>query len=289
MHMGREKMVKKFELPHTADSHPHLPVERGTKDLGVGRWVPEQKHTLLAKYVGAARGAMNKIPKRVYLDPFCGPGRIQVVGETMTRDGGALVAARQALSYGVGYTQFLVGDKDPVRADACATRLTTAGAPAQAFHGPAVETVKQMVAKVPSSALVLAYVDPYSLEYLSFEIFKTLAALRKVDILVHYSTMDVLRNIDVERERKRFDAAAPGWQSALQGNNKENERLAFFNYWRSLVQGLGFNFSKEMSLIHNSNDQEIYRLVFFSRHDLPNNLWNDIAKSPTAGLFDNLH
>ena len=279
-------MTRKFELPQTTDSHPDLLIERGTKDLGVGRWVPEQKHTLLAKYVGAARGAMRKTPKRVYLDPFCGPGRIQVAGETMTRDGGALVAARQALSYDVGYTQFLVGDKDPDRANACATRLIAAGAPAEAFHGPAVETIKQMVAKVPSSALALAYVDPYSLEYLSFEIFQTLASLRKVDILVHYSTMDVLRNIDTERERKRFDAAAPGWQQALQGNNKKNERLAFFNYWRGLVQGLGFKFSTEMSLIHNTNDQEIYRLVFFSRHDLPDHLWNDIAKGPTAGLFD---
>lgn len=278
-------MAKKFELPLTTDSHPDLPIERGPKDTGVRNWVPNQKHTLLAKYIGAARGAMRLTPKRVFIDPFCGPGRIQVVGEPITRDGGALVAARQAMAHDVGYTQYLVGDLDTVRADACATRLAAVGGAAEAFHGPAVVTVKDMVERVPSSALTLAYIDPYSLEYLSFEIFQTLASLRKVDILVHFSTMDVLRNIETERQRKRFDAAAPGWQEALKGHNKNNERIAFFNYWRGLVQGLGFNFSKEMSLIHNSNDQEIYRLVFFSRHPLPDKLWNDVAKGPTPDLF----
>jgi three-Cys-motif partner protein len=279
-------MRKKFVVPIHPDPCAHLVVEKNEKGLGVGRWVPEQKHLLLAKFIGAARGAMARTPKRVFIDPFCGPGRIQVTGESFTRDGGAMVAARQSASCGVEYTQYLIGDLDATKLDACKNRLTAINANVEAFNGPALNTVKLMVEKVPSAALCLAYIDPYNLEYLSFDIFRTLASLRKVDIVVHFSTMDLFRNIDRERDRGRFNDAAPGWQEAIQGNNKSTEWVAFFNYWRSLVQGLGFQFSKEMSIVHNDNHHEIYRLVFFSRHALPEKLWNDVAKNPTADLFD---
>ena len=77
-----------FRLAHDADPLPHLPVEHGRNGEGVGCWVPEMKHTFLAKYVEGTRRAREKFKQRVYVDLFCGPGRIQVKGETMTRPGG---------------------------------------------------------------------------------------------------------------------------------------------------------------------------------------------------------
>ena len=38
-----------FRLAHDADPLPHLPVEHGRNGEGVGCWVPEMKHTFLAK------------------------------------------------------------------------------------------------------------------------------------------------------------------------------------------------------------------------------------------------
>lgn len=46
-----------FRLAHDADPLPHLPVEHGRGGDGVGRWVPEMKHTFLAKYVEGTRRA----------------------------------------------------------------------------------------------------------------------------------------------------------------------------------------------------------------------------------------
>lgn len=74
------------------DPYPGHPVERGPHGRGVGRWVPQEKHLYLTRYLDATREARKKFKQRVLIDPFCGPGRIQVEGESFTRDGGSVAA-----------------------------------------------------------------------------------------------------------------------------------------------------------------------------------------------------
>lgn len=283
-------MHKKFELEIAPDTLPDLVVERGPQNTGVGRWVPDQKHALLAKYLIGTRQAWKKWPQRVFIDPFCGPGRIQVKGEMFTRDGGATLAWRQSLLCDAPFTQMLVGDLDPERSHACASRLTKLGAPVKSFSGPATDTIKQMVRHVPKNALCLAYIDPYNLEYLSFSIIQALAHL-KVDFAVHFSTMDLHRNVEFEFDptRARFDETAPRWREniAVTQTNKASLPSAFFSYWCELVRSLGFTFSHEMPLVYNDRNHPIYRLVFFARHELPNRIWGDVAQGPNLQLnFD---
>jgi three-Cys-motif partner protein len=265
-------------------------VERGPKNDGVGSWVPEQKHTLLAKLLGGTRGARAKWSQRVLIDPFCGPGRIQVKGEALTRDGGAIVAWRQSVLHKVPFTHVLVGDLDPDRSEACRRRLDTLGAPVRAFVGPAASTTKEMAKVVPSNALALAYIDPYNLEHLSFDIIRTLGALKRIDFVVHFSTMDLQRNVDMELDdaRARFDDAAPGWREKLnvKSLSKTELRQAFFDYWTSLVGGLGFTFSKQAPLVRGDRNEPLYRLISFSRHAFPNGIWDDVAKGDNRDLFD---
>lgn len=273
-----------FQLDVTDDPCPELMVECGPSNEGVGKWVPQQKHVLLAKMIGGTRGARAKWSNRVLIDPFCGPGRIQVKGETFTRDGGAMVAWRQATEHKVAFTKVLIGDLDAERVLACQARLRALGAPVQAFVGPAAETVKAMAGEVTGRALCLAYIDPYNLEQLSFSIIDELAKLKNIDFAVHFSTMDMNRNVDMELDpyRARFDDAAPEWRTKLEHQTLSKSQLpqAFFAYWRSLVEQCGFKFSREMPLVTNDQNRPIYRLVFFSRHGFPNGIWDDIAKSP---------
>lgn len=273
-----------FQLKVIDDPCPELMVERGQNNEGVGKWVPQQKHTLLAKMIGGTRGARAKWPNRVLIDPFCGPGRIQVKGEPFTRDGGTIVAWRQASELSVAFTKVLIGDLDKSRVMACEARLRALGAPVEAFVGSAADTVKHMRSKIPERALCLAYIDPYNLEHLSFSIIKELAKVKNVDFAVHFSTMDMIRNVDMELDpdRARFDDAAPGWRTELDIDKLSKSQLpqAFFSYWKSLVEKCGFNVSKEMPLVTNDQNRPIYRLVFFSRHSFPNEIWDDVAKSP---------
>lgn len=277
-----------FEIKVTEDPCPNLMVEDGPTNEGVGKWVPQQKHVLLAKMIGGTRCARAKWPNRVLIDPFCGPGRIRVRGEAFTRDGGAVVAWRQASEHNVPFTKVLIGDLEKTRVMACEARLRALGAPVKAFVGSAADTVKSMTSEISGRTLCLAYIDPYNLEHLSFSIIDELAKLKNVDFAVHFSTMDMTRNVDMELDpdRARFDEAAPGWRAELGGRELSKSQLsqAFFAYWRGLVEQCGFKFSKEMPLVTNDQNRPIYRLVFFSRHSFPNGIWDDIAKSPNLEL-----
>ncbi|MFN6995629.1 MAG: three-Cys-motif partner protein TcmP [Aquincola tertiaricarbonis] len=278
---------KTYEIPHP-DAHPELPVERGPDDRGVGWWVPGKKHRLLADYVEATWPARSKFSHRVFIDLFCGPGRVQVAGQSETLDGGAVVAWRQSQRMAAGaFTHVFVGDKAPDRVDACVARLKAAGAPAVGFAGPASVTATQVRALVPRGSLCLAYLDPYNLQYLSFDIIKTLAALPKIDFAVHFSVMDLKRNVLTEIDRRRFDAAVPGWQQRIDAQAMPTHRLAdaFFDLWCEEVAALGFKVSRRMPLIATSHGAPIYRLVFLTRHELPDSIWHDIAQEATRDLF----
>lgn len=271
------------------DSHPELPVERGPHGRGVGRWVPDEKHYYLRRYIYATREARKKFKQQVLIDPFCGPGRIQVEGESFTREGGSLAAFRESLAAGVQFHRVLVGDSDVERVRANQARLMAAGATVQAFEGEALNTIDAMVAQVPFGALTLAYIDPYSLEHLSFSLIERIAQLQYVDFAVHFSLMDLTRNIDMELDprRDRFDHALPGWRSSIPTDVLAKASLPswFFEKWCKAIESLGFIVSGQMPLITDGKGRSIYRLVFFSRHPLPDRIWNDIAKNPTGSLF----
>jgi three-Cys-motif partner protein len=138
----------------------------------------------------------------------------------------------------------------------------------------------------------MAYIDPYSLEHLSLSILKELAKLRKIDLAVNFSTMDLQRNVELEFDptRDRFDEAAPAWSqdSAIRAASRQNVKHEFFRYWLNLVQKLGFTHSAQMPMIHNTQGHGIYRLCFFSKHAFPQRIWDDVARGPnkSLALFD---
>lgn len=280
-------MKENFHVEVLHDSRPGLPIELGPDNGGVGRWVPEQKHALLGLYLEGTREAWKKWPERVFIDPFCGPGRVRVRGESIDREGGAVAAWRKSQKCGMPFSKMLVGDLNAGRAHACAARLADLDAPVEVFVGPAANTVKQMVAAVPDRALCLAYIDPYNLEHLSFSIIRELATLR-VDLVIHFSTMDLVRNVESEfnPSRARFDEAAPGWRDRIDATRMSKSALpgAFFNDWCKLISSLGFIASREMPLVYNDSGHPIYRLVLFSRHELPNRIWADVAHGPNRSF-----
>lgn len=277
-----------FRLADDEDPCPQLTIERGRENTGVGIWVPNEKHTYLAKYVEATRQARKKFSRRVYIDLFCGPGRVQVKGEQQTRHGGAQVAWQHSKLDQAAFTECFVGDLDGGRAHACEQRLSALGAPVTSFVGAATEVVDQMIAAIPDRSLCLAYLDPYNLEFLSFSIIEKLARLSRIDFAVHFSTMDLRRNVLMEfnPERARFDAAAPGWRqhidpaAFIRGDADE----AFFEYWCGLVEGLGFTISDRMPLVRDDANRPLYHLIFFSRHPLPNRIWSEVAQGANREL-----
>lgn len=88
----------------------------------------------------------------------------------------------------------------------------------------------------------------------------------------------------VDPHRDRFDHAPPGWRSRVPIDELSKTSLPgwFFNAWCDAIRDLGFKVSGQMPQITDGKGRTIYRMVFLSRHELPDRIWGDIARSPTS-------
>lgn len=257
-----------------------LPVEE------VGPWAKE-KHDLLCRYVDMAKATRAKYlgPKKggaAFIDLFCGPGRCRVKTTGELIDGGALAAWKKSLEGGQPFTHVIVADADQERLGAMVSRLEAAGAPVVSACGPAAETALFALQRTPIYGLNFAYLDPYNLEALDFTIFNTLSRVKRLDILVHLSKMDLQRNLEsnIAATVSAFDAFAPGWRTVINIEQAQGGiRNEVVEHWRDLVATTGKTASNEVRLLKGSRGQHLYWLLLVASHDLAHKFWA-IASNP---------
>lgn len=180
----------------------------------VHAWALE-KHERLRRYVNAARAARRKYSSRCYVDLFCGPGRSRVIETGVLIDGSPLVAFDAAAEHGEQFSEFLIGDVNEEYARAAESRLRARGAKVRVFVGEAHLVVDQVVRALDKQGLHLAFLDPYNLGAMPFSVIERLANLKRMDLLIHVSAMDLkreLRNYLNPDGRKALDRFAPGWR-----------------------------------------------------------------------------
>jgi three-Cys-motif partner protein len=197
------------------DGDDGLPAEE------VGPWAKE-KQDLLGRYIAISRGARARFigPFKAgctFIDLFCGPGRSKIKDGGEFIDGSCVTAWRKSLEGGAPFTHVYISDKDEVRLGAATERLQRLGAPVRPVPGPAIDAAMATLKRLEPEALHFAFVDPFSLGALDFEIFKTLTKRKRMDILVHLSKMDLQRNLDenIGSPISAFDSFAPGWRNAI--------------------------------------------------------------------------
>jgi three-Cys-motif partner protein len=252
----------------------------GLPVMEVGAW-SEDKHLALSRYINAARLARAKWPYASFIDLFSGPGRVLNRDSKIISDGGALSAWRISEKGAAPFNEIYIGDAEADSVEACATRLRSAGANVRARVGKATETVDWVLDALPRG-LHFAFLDPFNIEHLDFEIIRKLAARSNIDILIHFSVMDVQRNIggDFNLASSRLDAAAPGWRNTLRLNEvpKREQVGAYLKYWETLVTDLTkMQVAQNKPLFVNMNKGPLYRLIHLARHPLATKLWNDAA------------
>lgn len=278
-------MAKKFPI----DILDGLPVGEE-----VGDWALE-KHERLRRYIEIARGARSKYlgasnpdayrGGATYIDLFSGPGRSRIRGTGEIIDGSPLVAFKAAASGMAPFSEIHLADVEPEFSAAAAQRIVNAGGTAFAYAGPAEKTAKEIVSRLNPHGLHLAFLDPFNLADLSFEVIRTLAAVKHVDFLMHVSVQDLQRNTDryTAEEAKAFDQFAPGWRATVSTEqNLISIRAAVLNHWRSLVHGLGFMEIRTADLVRGNRNQRLYWLVFASRHPIANAFWEKIRHIVTG-------
>ena len=195
----------------------------------VGEWTKE-KHEFLRRYLDMSRTTRKKFldgrsRSATFIDLFCGPGRsrIRETGEWI--DGSAITAWKMSQSGGAPFSEIYIADIDDANRTATEERLKRLGAPVRPIAGSAVQAVTEVTESVNPYGLHFAFVDPFSLGALDFRIIRSLSLLKRIDMLILLSKMDLQRNLwqNLNSEESAFDCFAPGWRTSLDRNHSQQE------------------------------------------------------------------
>lgn len=250
-----------------------------------GAWA-EEKHRCLGAYVDATHAVRARWGDCAYIDLYSGPGRQYVESSARLINGSPVVAWAASTLHGVPFKQVFISDRDSyVRA--CEKRLTRLGAPVTIAALKAKDAAGVAAKRADPNGLHLVFADPYNLKDLPWEVVRPLFDQAHIDFIVHFSEMDLTRNLDryITQDPSPLDAFAPGWRKHLTRAGRTTTRGQFFEYWVSLWAAEGFKLADQVPLMTSSSNSPLYRLVLFSRHPLAKKIWNSVAKSRTQGLL----
>lgn len=249
----------------------------------VGSWVHE-KHVRLAKYIDISRSVRTKFTGSskagaTFIDLYSGPGRIRVRNESQANHGSPLIAWHASVDGGAPFTEIHVADESAQLLDGVEARLRAAGSPVFSETGPATETIDRVIEKLNPNALHFAFLDPYSLGDLSFEIIRKLSKLKRMDILIHVSQQDLQRNLGryINQEKSPLDHFAPGWRKHVDlSRGQRLIRAKILEYWRGLLKAEGMSTTETAELVSGPQNQPLYLLAFAARHDLALGFWDKV-------------
>jgi len=249
----------------------------------VGEWARD-KYARLAKYIDISRGVRSRFVGKgnagaSYIELFSGPGRVRFKNTDEVGHGSPLIAWTQAANGGSAFTQVHIADADQRLVDATLTRLVRHKAPAQSECGIAEVTVARIIPKLNKYALHFAFLDPYNLGALPFEVIRKLADLNRMDILIHVSVQDLNRNLlrYLEKSSSPLDAFAPNWKQHVDSDRSiEHIRGKLFEYWRGLLRTIGMSTAEAAELVVGKTNQPLYWLAFVARHKLALDFWEKI-------------
>lgn len=248
----------------------------------VGDW-SEDKHLRLRKYVDISRKVRKKFVSgtggATYVDMYSGPGRSRIRGTSRIVDGSPIVAAREAINGKVPYSQVHVADTNAEFVTAVTTRLVKLEIEVQSYCGPATETSIKVAANLSRYSLHFAFLDPYDLKSLPFNVIQRLAEFDRMDMLIHVSVQDLQRNLRryIENNHSPLDLFTPGWRDIIQPRDTNaNVRRQLFNYWLDHIRHERMEPSQGVEEVRGTGNQHLYWLVFVARHGLALKFWEEI-------------
>jgi three-Cys-motif partner protein len=258
----------------------------------VGIWA-KQKHDRLRRYLDISRGARRKFlqgnsKSATFIDLFCASGRARVRETGEWIDGSAIGAWKISQAGGAPFSKIYVADIDATLRTASVERLRRLGAPVHEFSGSAVDAAAELSNIVNPHGLHFAFIDPFNLGTLDFRIIQSLARLKRIDMLIHLSAMDLQRNLDVNlgSESDAFDRFSPGWREVVDPRRSQREvRRQVVESWRNSISALGKYPSTRMVLITAPGNQPLYWLLLAANNELAHKFWEIATQTNQGDLF----
>ncbi len=246
----------------------------------VGDWV-WQKHEPLRNYIdwtwAARRRYLEPRPGilfpggAAYIDLFAGPGRSRVRSTSEVIDGSPLLALRHERA---PFTKVILCEIDPENVIALQQRTAPYGSRAVVIAGDCHANIDRVVAAIPPKGLNLALVDPYALNQLRFETLTRLASFERMDLLIHFPTMDLKRTIGEETNARLTRAF--GTQAQVR---KAQDAASAIDDLRSRLKAFGYTGKDVRDVpVKNKNNTPLYHLVYASKHDLGDKIWENVIR-----------
>jgi three-Cys-motif partner protein len=253
----------------------------------VGPWA-EEKHDYLARYIEATRAVRAKFLEPLgsggaaFLDLFAGPGRACVRDSGRKINGTPLIALEHSDAL---FSKVILCELDDENVSALRARTARFGDRAVVVPGDNRQTIDEALKHVPRHGLNFALLDPFAVSALDFGVIRKLAAFQRMDLLIHFPTGDIRRNFDMGAREKV--AKAMGRESAVANPSDVPKMIEEF---RQGLAELGYTGNQVYSVPVRHNGTLLYQLMFASKSERGDKIWNSIASTLATGqrlLFRN--
>jgi three-Cys-motif partner protein len=262
------------------------PAPDGLPAQCVGQWAAD-KHYFLQQYIEATRTVRNRYRPpngrggAAFIDLFAGPGVVRVRESGAIRDGSPMVAFRHAEA---PFTQLVLCDLAPDNVRALRARTAGDASRVTVVEGDCNERIDQVAAAIPEHGLNIALVDPFALQALKFSTLRRLAEFKRMDLVVHFPTADIKRNLCQHENTKR-------WLDEALGTNEWSTRISNSTDVASLIDvlkkqlgELGYQSQNVRSEpIRNNQNATLYYLVYASKSRRGDEIWQSITKNKPTG------
>lgn len=278
---GKKLKNENCEVPDPLDGLP---------DQSVGAW-SRRKHARLSEYLQATWAARANYlePKgrggAAFVDLFAGPGRVRVWDSPTTEEGSSLIALGHRPA---PFTRVIMCELNADNARALRAR-TAADRRAIVIEGDCNERVGDVVDLVPPHGLNLAFFDPFGAKTFHWQTLERLAAVRRMDLLIHFPTLTIKRNLfnDTAPEFHQTVTAMLGTDAWKQRVRKASEVHRLIDVLQERLSAVGYSERrvKTMQIVNDTNGV-LYHLVFASKDPLGTKLWESISRhdGPQRGL-----
>ncbi|MCK4325174.1 three-Cys-motif partner protein TcmP [bacterium] len=258
----------------------------------VGEW-SKAKHYYLRRYIHIFTAGMRLKWRNqlYYIDLFSGPGKCRVRETEEEIDGSPLLALNSQFPF-AGYF-FVEVNKEILNILSERCKDHQLGERIHLMGGDCNEKIDEIMSKVPSRSLSLAFIDPTGLHF-RFSTIKKLAT-RKTDLIITFPQgMAINRNIKkfLKEEHSPLDdwMGDREWrqlyQKQLKGQRDEVVERGIIGYYRKKLETVGYKevrLGDEIPIRSVAKNLPLYCLVFASRHPLGYKFWKDIAKIEHTG------
>ncbi len=283
-------MVTKSACKEGGETLPNgnctVPAPDGLPAQCVGQWAAD-KHYYLQQYIAATRAVRaGYLPPKgqggsAFIDLFAGPGIVRIRESGEIRDGSPMVAFRHAEA---PFTRLVLCDLDAENVSALRARTASEASRVLVVNGDCNERIDEVVAAIPRHGLNIALVDPFALQALKFSTLRRLSAFKRMDLVIHFPTADIKRNLGQNKQTKRWLDEALGtkqWTTAIASST---DIAGLIEVLKKQLGTLGYQSQHVRSApIKNNQNATLYYLVYASKSDRGDKIWQSITKNKPSG------